>query len=222
VPDAPTPALKVRDENTSPPGGWHCVVAETGRRFSDPVFSAIVEAVSEHLLAHGLDPAEAPARVHHATARVLIAQGHRDLIERVAEAVPRSVVHYAQGAAARVLLWWKDSPIAGLIRGKFDRGESPFVEQSEADRRAAICADCKFNRVPTGKGWVRNWTDRKMLDCVDGRQTASHDDLGVCKACGGCELRAACWWPADILRAVTPKGDAHKYPDHCWKRELLA
>lgn len=214
--------LRVRDENTSPPGGWHCAIAETGGRFASPIFSAIVEEVAAHLLAHGLDPAEAAQRVHHSTARVLIGRGHRDLVERVGESVPRSPVQYAQGAAARVLLWWRESPIAGLLKGKFDRGESPFVEQSEADRRALICSDCPKNRVPTGKGWVRNWTDRKMLDCVDGRKTASHDDLGVCKACGGCELRAAVWWPADILQAVTPKADAAKYPDHCWKRELLA
>lgn len=213
--------LRVRHPEQSPPGGWRCLIAETGVSFSNPALSQLETIVATYLSERGMDPAEAVPRIHQTTAKALVSAQRSDLIERV-EKVDRTPSQYAAGAIAKMLVWWEESPVHGLLRGKFNRGEDPFVPAEEANRRAAICADCEEgNRVPTGKGWFRNWTDNKMLDSVMGRETDYHDRLGVCKICGGCELRAAVHWPADILRKVTPEMDAAKYPDHCWKKAII-
>lgn len=217
--ETPRPTLRVVRETASPPGGWNCRVPETETVFSNPNFSQLAEVVRAHLSKHGLDPADAESRIHETTAKRLVAQGHGKWVKR-AEPIKRTVRQYAAGVVARTLLWWKESPLHGLLKGKFDRGESPFVDQAEADRRAAICVICEKNAIPTGKGWAQNWTDRKMLDCIAGKMTASHDDLGICSVCT-CELRASVWWPADILKIVTPKSDIPKHPEICWKRKIL-
>ena len=224
----PKPSLRVKREDVAPPTGWHCFVSETGQRFEALIFSALVDAVAHHLSTRGLDPAEAAQRIHTTTAKVLVAKGHAALVDlpeppaRPVEVVNRTVAQYASGAKAKMLKWWAESPIKGLLHGRFERGESVFVDQAEADRRALVCATCPKNVIPTGKGWLRAWTDDKMLECVMDQRTAYHNQLGVCGACS-CELRAAVWWPADILRAVTPKKDIPKFPPaaDCWKREIL-
>lgn len=221
----PKPSLRVKREDEAPPTGWHCFVAETGQRFEGLIFSALCKVVADHLASRGLDAAGAAQMVHVTTAKVLVAKGHSALVEmpsRPVETVPRTVAQYASGAKAAMLKWWAESPLKGLLNGRFERGESVFVDQAEADRRALVCATCPKNVIPTGKGWLRAWSDDKMLECVMDQRTAYHDQLGVCGACS-CELRAAVWWPADILRAVTPKKDIPKFPPaaDCWKREIL-
>lgn len=213
--------LQVRNPQQAPPGGWRCRIDETGVSFSNPAFSQLETIVATYLSECGMDPAEAGPRIHQTTAKVLVSGGHKELVAQL-EKVERTPSQYAAGARAKMLLWWAESPIHGLLRGKFNRGEEVFVPMEEANRRAAICADCEEgNRVPTGKGWLQNWTDNKMLESVMDRKTEHHDRLGVCKICGGCELRAAVHWPADILRKVTPEMDAAKYPNHCWKKQII-
>ncbi len=92
------------------------------------------------LLDLGEDPSLARSQIHEATAKSLIERGHRDLVQAVKE-VPREPSQYASGAKAAFLKWWRESPIYGLIHGKASRGESVFVDQTEGDRRAAICVN---------------------------------------------------------------------------------
>ena len=144
------------------------------------------------LLDLGEDPSLARDQIHDATAKSLIERGHHDLVQ-VTKEVPREPGQCASGAKAAFLKWWRESPIYGLIHGKASRGESVFVDQTEGDRRAAICVNCPHNVIPAGKGWLQNWTDGQMLKSVEGRTTASQDRLGVCEVCS-CELRVAVWW----------------------------
>ena len=114
-----------------------------------------------------------------------------------------------------------------MLSGKVERGENVFVDQSEADRRAAICTGgtqpgmrCQFNVTPESKSWAEEWTDAKMLKSVEGRSTAYQDRLAVCTVCS-CELRASVWWTPDIIAASQrDKSFVRRFPDFCWKKKI--
>ena len=186
------PTRIVLQDRESPPGGWLWHHPKTGQTFSRETFSDLLESAQRTLLNLGLDPSLAAAQIHEATTANLIQLGRHDLVQ-VTKEVPREPSQYASGAKAAFLKWWRESPIYGLIHGKASRGESVFVDQTEGDRRAAICVNCPHNVIPAGKGWLQNWTDGQMLKSVEGRTTASQDRLGVCEVCS-CELRVAVWW----------------------------
>ena len=215
-----SPLYLVLNDSEVPPGGWRWRHPKSGRMFSRETFADLLNGVQRTLLNLGEDPTLASSQIHQATAESLIHQGREDLVQVTME-VPREPGQYASGAKAAFLKWWRESPIYGLIHGKASRGESVFVDQTEGDRRAAICVNCPHNVIPAGKGWLQNWTDGQMLKSVEGRTTASQDRLGVCEVCS-CELRAAVWWQPDIIATTTRDAKfARRLPRHCWKRQIL-
>lgn len=213
--------IQVLKEDEAPPGGWRWLHPRAGRIHSRESFPEILGGAQRTLLNLGEDPSLAASQIHRVTAENLMRMGRRDLIE-VTKEVPRTAEQLRSGARAVFLKWWKESPSFGLINGKASGGEPVFVDQAEGDRRAAICAGCRHNVKPAGKGWLQSWADGKMLDSVEGRTTASHERLGVCDVCS-CELRAAVWWVPDIIAAAT-RGTmfARNLPGHCWKRQIIS
>jgi hypothetical protein len=210
----------VLNDQDTPLGGWLWQHPKSGCTLSRECFSDLLESAQRTLLNLGLDPSLASAQIHDATAANLIRLGHHDLVQ-VTKEVPREPGQYASGAKAAFLKWWRESPVYGLIHGKVRRGESVFVDQTEGDRRAAVCVNCPHNVIPAGKGWLQNWTDGQMLKSVEGRTTASQDRLGVCEVCS-CELRAAVRWQPDIIATTTRDAKfARRLPRHCWKRQIL-
>lgn len=208
----------MRQPHETPPGGW--VWKRGDAILTDREnFFALEGRVQAHLIKAGEDPAVASDEIHHCTALHLIATGHGAKVQAIGE-VRRTREQYRSGAKAAFLSWWKQSPIAGLLRGKVDRGEPVFVDQKEADRRAAICARCPHNITPASKTWAQQWTDGGMLAAVENRKTAHHDQLAVCDVCS-CELRASVWWLPDIL-ITSMKGMrfSQKFPAFCWKAKL--
>lgn len=212
--------LRVKNENVSPPGGWRWTHPISGNTVSGAAFGSFLEGVERTLAALGEDPEVASLQIHEETARALIDSGHGELVKGTEEA-GRTAEQYRAGAKAAFLKWWRESPVYGLIKGKAGRGAPVFVDQEEAERRAAICTICQQNKIPASKTWARNWTDGKMLDAVEGRRTSRHEKLGACRVCS-CELRAAVWWVPDIVRASSANTDfSRRFPQHCWKRSIL-
>ena len=209
---------RVRRPNETPPGGWVWKRGDVILRDAENFFT-LEGRVQAHLIQIGEDPTAATDEIHHCTALHLVAIGQRARVETIGE-VRRTAEQFGSGARAAWLTWWKQSPIAGLLKGKITRGEPVFVDQAEANRRAALCVNCPHNVTPASKGWAQKWTDGKMLDAVEGRMTAHHDRLAVCQVCS-CELRAAVWWLPDILVAsMKGKRFPLKFPAFCWKANL--
>lgn len=216
----PAAALRVLNELETPPGGWRWRHPRSGKVFVGDAFSSFREIVESAIRADGGDPSIAPSEIHEATAAYLVWRGRADLVQSSRE-VRRTAGQYASGAKAAFLKWWRESPILGLLQGKASRGEPVFVGQIEGDRRGSICARCPHNVIPSGKGWLQNWSDGQMLKSVEGRKTSVHDALGVCEVCS-CELRAAVWWQPDIVAMTTRNAKfARRLPPHCWKRRIL-
>jgi hypothetical protein len=95
------------------------------------------------------------------------------------------------------------STIAGLRK---------FVPQSEANRRAEICAGCPMNRSIAGCTPCRNLVSL-VFNVIGNRRTPLDARLGACGVCG-CSLSASVHIPLENFPAK-PK---YEYPDWCWKK----
>lgn len=96
----------------------------------------------------------------------------------------------------------------------------PLVTGQEAERRAAICATCRFN-VPfkTPCGGICASLKRMVETIVGAARTSRDADLHSCYVCG-CFLQSAVWLPLDLQ--IKPLSEAQKKTlesiPHCWKK----
>jgi hypothetical protein len=114
---------------------------------------------------------------------------------------------------------WAD--VASFARMAVESLFGGLVEQQEADRRAAICAECPLNQ-PLGDcpkcretvGWLR--------EKIAGRSTRLDNRLNACSICG-CDLKAAVHVRLDVQqRDLTPAQRlAFRGVANCWKKEGL-
>jgi len=112
------------------------------------------------------------------------------------------------------------------------RGESPFVDQAEAERRAQICAGCKFNikveeNCGAGCAAIRKEVEKlargfatKFTKLIGGKRTKWDHQLHVCRICR-CENKAKIHYAAGILKAVTKPEGQRALPNHCYIAQEL-
>lgn len=92
-------------------------------------------------------------------------------------------------------------------------GEAVFVDEEEANRRAAICQTCPNNASSFCSsclglsGWMR-----KFL--LPGTRTDFDSTIGACSVCG-CMLPMKVHFSIDVLRSGMENKQIN-YPSHCW------
>ena len=100
-----------------------------------------------------------------------------------------------------------------------------FVDQAEAERRAAICATCPMNvEVPGCSGcqgilaYVRDALNRRANHRgLEPRITSEDKRLQNCEVCG-CVLEVKVHLPMDVATYAKPPG-GRTYPSHCWMHQ---
>lgn len=99
-------------------------------------------------------------------------------------------------------------------------GESPLVEQDEANRRAEICARCKFN-VTFAKPCTGICAELAVVvNAVKaGRSTPYDNDLHSCSVCG-CFAAAHVWPRLDLLAKGISEEQKKQFAavPNCWKQ----
>ncbi len=104
----------------------------------------------------------------------------------------------------------------------FLRSDQSLVDQGEAERRAAICAGCRFNqpfRMPCSGICGALLT---LVEKIINHQGTSRDaDLKACSVCS-CFNRAQVWVPLEVLdKGLTPElRSQFKSIDWCWKKHV--
>lgn len=98
---------------------------------------------------------------------------------------------------------------------------SPLVDQSEAERRAAICSRCPMNLPVRACVTCRGMESiRTAIHAVVGQNSTSVDkELQGCRICK-CHTRTIAWIKPDILeKGFTDKQRTKttKIAPHCWK-----
>lgn len=88
-----------------------------------------------------------------------------------------------------------------------------LVPNEEAERRAAICANCPLNVGMSGCASCRNEVNEFVHETLH-RSTQLDERLQACGVCG-CELKSTVHLPIDVLDA----GGKHTFPEWCWRHK---
>lgn len=191
--------LTLSNKMLVPPGGWRFVVPQTGTSLRAPTYASLYNEALVDLERHGI---AAPLDYDQAFADELCRQGNAEC-EVIAPATNETRTLTAGDAIRflKVLRSW-----AGT------RGE--LVTQAEADRRAEICAGCRYNVAITGCS-VCQGIAGKIAEIIGSRESRFDNQLQGCAICA-CENKAQVHLPLEVLhKGVTPE---MAFPEWCWKR----
>jgi len=97
-------------------------------------------------------------------------------------------------------------------------GQKRFVDQKEAERRALICANCRFNI--RASGCIGCDALYVLVKKTYNRHTTQDALLRVCGVCE-CFNDAQVHATKEVLDEALKPGTLENYPDHCWKKHLL-
>lgn len=191
--------MKLADKSLSPPGGWKYTQPETGVLFTGVTYLQMRDKVFRHRRSNGLDVD--PGWVE---------RFEEDFCEQnrlvgtqwcpIEGATPKAERHLGVADIRRFL---------NTAREAIASGGDVFVEQEEADRRAAICAACVNNAEIPGCFGCNGL--RKLISKVRGsRTTASEDKLRHCTVCY-CTNSVKVWLKEEVIDST-----GLQFPPHCW------
>lgn len=197
--------LKLLDTTSVPPGGFRYLCPETSTWVQAPSFMELISAASRHRAANKLG----------------IPEGFREQVEsQLCSTMPPGVCRHESGVAhsGQRRLSISDVISATKTLGQWFLKGTPKVSQAEADRRATICLSCPMNQQFDGCNTCAEKDIRNAIVSFMGDSTTPYDaQLATCFTCG-CTLKAAVWFPLDLLQKNMPDNVKSDLPDHCWKK----
>lgn len=167
----------------APIGGFQFVDPDTGQVFRAATYTDLETQVQTYRQQNNL-PRIPKFRVvweHYSCENV---PGMLSRCCDVADAVKRTFGQYFRGGK---------SYVRALLKG-----ETAFVDQIVADRRAAICKQCDQNVVNYGHSNSQYYSDKFIKRQIGSRRSKFHDDLHTCKICS-CILKAKVFYNDDIV-----------------------
>ena len=110
--------------------------------------------------------------------------------------------------------------VKGVLKATL-KGITLHVPQEEANRRAAICAACRFN-VPIADCWGCGTLGAAYREIAIHKDTPSNTQLKSCGVCG-CQNATQVWLTGAVLYPVSKEQGvmADQFPGWCWKKDLL-
>lgn len=196
--------LQLRDRQTTPSRGWDYQV-QGGPLIAKNTFGDLVRAVFEYHVEHGLPTVNLAEIVEDEICR------RKPVKCAPPRPIPDGERSMSVGDVWRFLVTMKEWVKNGS-----------FVEQAEAERRAEICAGCRFNGdVTDGSCWGCTNIMGLIEQIIGTRGTRLDHALRNCKVCG-CLNKVQAWVPLDVLRRA---GGDLEYPADtgsgvpCWKRK---
>lgn len=194
-----------------PPGKYRFTVPETGYVI-DSKFNQedLFDAVKNHYNANNID----------------LPDNWKELvIDQMCRQLPAGWCHYSDGKPAEGIesIMSFDNILKGIVSltamatSVIKDGETPFVEQDEAEARANICSRCFYNKSAAfcmGCGGASVILD--MVGNVKGKRTTSLDgSLQNCGICG-CRNDAIVHVKKKLLLKGENQDITNKRPDWCW------
>ncbi len=193
-------SFHIRDMDVGPPGGWRYEQPETHHYMRGITWQALAKKVAQHRANNHL-PAGNPTE-----------DIEQQMCERMNDA--DRVRNCNPGKRLPTSVRWENVERFLKTMGAFFVGGGQCVEQSEAERRAAICAACPLNVGMRGCGICRATVEGFRASIL--RRVTSQDaallNCGVC----GCENKTQVHIPIEALRAGTGDLD-YSVNTSCWK-----
>ena len=148
----------------------------------------------------------------HANQREIPASLETDMQDQICKTLPPGWCLYDDPARPRptVSLSWNDVASGVKTFAKWITGGMKFVDQKEADRRAAICSRCYLNVNVQGCSGCQEI----VQEVVRNRKSKYDAALRTCAVCR-CFLKAKVHFPIETLDTQSDKVQS-MYPDFCW------
>jgi hypothetical protein len=199
------------DKSTSPPGGWKIKVIQTGVEFKHYDYRSICNFYKNHCAANGIFLT--PTWEEEFISEMCKQNTHWG---RLCVSVDMNKITRRRLSLTSVLSFlnmmktWAQSTLSG---------KAAFVSQEEAEKRAAICANCPMNTtLQFSCGACMGAVITLLSSVLGNRKTEQDNELGACLVCS-CSLKAAVHVPLDVQReglSEQIKQDFEKIK-HCWK-----
>lgn len=196
-------SVKLKSKNLVPPGGWYF---EQGRyRIQGQTFGELANNVTAHRASNGIEIGDVESEIEAYTSQRWPSG------RRLPNMVP---VQTRPG-------FWANVSDFGRAMLKLAIGKDGLVSQSEANRRAAICAQCHNNSERSGPWVACTSCQDKTISAIrtkilKGMTTTSDAVLRACQICG-CDGRLQVWFPLSALKMDDSNRNA--YPTFCWRRD---
>lgn len=207
-------SYRLLSTNMIPPGGWEYRQPDTGEAFKKGCFGDLIAAVFKHRLSNGLKRADPESVSEDVQDQICKRVGHDWCEHMKAGQWGFSISLDRIQTGTKALLGW--------ARAAF-LGQDPYVDQAEANRRAAICANCWANKAIAGcMGCGLGGQIRDMLvEAKGNRYTPSDEKLHSCLVCE-CANQAQVWIKPEILAPAITTHQAECYGEipGCWKANL--
>jgi hypothetical protein len=195
-------ANHIRDLKVTPPGGWRYTQKETNHTMIGVTWEACVKKVAQHRQNNNLPVGDNIAQEVEEQMCERMSIQDRDEYCNAGARIPKSI-------------GWRQVEAFLKTAGAFIATGGQLVPQEEAERRAAICAQCPLNVGMHGCGVCRKTVDA-FRETILQRSTSQDAGLLNCGVCG-CENRTQVHIPLETLRAGTGDLDYSLNPA-CWKR----
>ena len=193
--------------SVAPPGGWRYTDPDTGFLYGERShsLSALLEQVRKYRSQNKLDPIPDLEMV---VSEWLCYQP--DVAFKTVP-TPRTANQYLRGGVA-------------MFRAMTSK--EPFCSQAVAEKRAEICARCRYNEPPEDKGLIESMTDVAIQSIVGGRKTKLNRQLFICTVCS-CPLKAKVHFAQDIVDEELTEQERYRVPNgfpgkdnkplYCWQ-----
>lgn len=202
--------MELIDPGTIPPGGYKYVQFETQTEVSAGSAGELVEAVRKHRKANNL-----PIGTNFP--KDMFSEFCGKMPPGVCKGYDPNVKVIAHGTLTpQDIIRGTETLIAWTAKG------FPFVDKSEADRRANICAGCPHNeRVAMcySCGGIAKRFAETIVNTIGSKSTSSDHKLYSCNICK-CSNKAQAFIPLDILLKSTNKEMNDLFPEFCWKKQI--
>lgn len=197
---------KFKSKNQIPPRGFIFRDPDTGHVTQAFSYNLWQDRIAVHRAGNGLPPID-PLEAEDQNCSLL-----GPACERYCDTVDPN-----EKPVDGVTLHWRDIVRGTLTLAAFKLAGSPMVSEVEANRRADICATCKFN-VDFAKpcGGLCDELLEVVNSVVGGARTRQGDNLRACGVCS-CSLAAKVWIDLPSLRKYETEEIRSQYPkEWCW------
>ncbi len=188
------------------PGGWNYQQPETGYPMTGLTFQTLLSRIAKH---------------RHNMKLPIVSSPFPTLAAEIEEWICQKMTPQNQtrlcgtGERRRSAVGWQEIMSFLKTNAKWFVSGQPQVEQTEAERRAAICATCPLNVAIAGHCPTCITTvDAYRNSILKAEPTSNDSQLRACGVCS-CDLKSIVHLPLDVLRA----GGSHKFPAWCWQAD---
>lgn len=204
--------LSLKDRGLGVPGGFRFLQKETGHLVTAPHWWALVNGVTSHRKSNQLP---VPLGIEREIEQQLCESLVKDGADNFVQELDQTAAVLAANARTHKLRFRDIANFTVTMADHWFRGKA-LVDQTTANARAVICAECPLN-VPVADCGTCEALKRTVKAVTGSRVTPVDGNLKACAVCG-CFNSAQVWFPLDVLQRHVGPSENAQLANNCWKK----